>query len=146
MIRIYYGPEGEGKLVRDTLDEKIRSEKHIVKSRYLGKEALAQAIVDKFPEEIGELKSALDSGDINEEKEELADTMTLFESYIKARGFEMSEIEEIMKKKTAKKGAFEKGTFIEYVDLNPDGDDYEFWLNHFRENSDRYIEEYIDDK
>ena len=145
MIRFYYGENGEGKLVRDTLDEKIRSEKHFVKTRSLDKNDLAGEIINKLPEEINELKDALSSGIEADEKEELADVLTLIGSYAVVRGFEMDEINEIMKNKTVKKGAFEKGTYIEYVDLNPKGDDYEFWLKHFRDNSDRYIEEEINE-
>jgi predicted house-cleaning noncanonical NTP pyrophosphatase (MazG superfamily) len=152
MIRFYYGPEGEGKLVRDTIDKKICSERHVVKARYLEKEELAGAILDKMPEELAELKTALAraalGGDVEEEKEEkeeLADVMALLGSYIKVRGFEPAEIERIRDEKARKRGAFDMGTFIEYVDLNPEGEDYEFWLKHFRENSDRYVEEEIDE-
>jgi predicted house-cleaning noncanonical NTP pyrophosphatase (MazG superfamily) len=140
MIRFYYGEDGKGKLVRDTLDKKICSEKHIVKARHLKKEDLAEAIVKKLPEEAKELSVALAVGDIDEEKAELADVLTLLDSYIKVRGFDKAEIVKIMNAKTAKKGAFDQGTFIEYVDLNPEGDDYEFWLKHFRDNADRYKE------
>jgi len=141
MIRFYYGEEGKGKLVRDKLDEMIRLEKHIVQSSFLPKNELSIAIIDKLPEEVQELKDALKNGVEKEEKEELADILTLVKSYIKIKGYDIEEIEKIMDRKTSKIGAFEKGTFIEYVDLNPDSDDYEFWLKHFRNNSDRYIEE-----
>ena len=141
MIRFYYGPDGKGKLVRDTLDKKICSEKHIVKSRFLPKKELAVAILDKLPEEIQELKVADKVGNQDDIKEELADVLTLIRSYINIQGYEAVDIEKVVDEKVTQKGAYEKGTFIEYVELNPNGDDYDFWLKHFRDNSDRYIEE-----
>lgn len=140
MARFYYGEDGKGKLVRDRLDEKIRSEGHEVKTRKLEPKVLGREILKKIPEELDELLAALNSGDAEQEVDELADLQTLIDSYIKARGLDVLEIERVKQAKTAAKGAFDEGTFIEYVDLNPDGDDYDFWCNHFRENSDRYIE------
>jgi predicted house-cleaning noncanonical NTP pyrophosphatase (MazG superfamily) len=140
MIRFYYGEDGNGKLVRDKLDEVIRAERHIVKTRKLKPEELSEEILKKTPEEISELLTAFKSGDTKEEKEELADLLTLIDSYIETRDFDIAEIEKIKQAKKRKKGAFSEGTFIEYVDLNPEGDDYEFWCAHFRKNADRYKE------
>ena len=140
MVRFYYGEDGKGKLVRDRLDEKIRSERHVVKTRKLASEELGREILKKIPEELGELLAALEGGKQSEEIEEFADVLSLIGSYAKARGLDDTEVQRVKQAKDDKKGAFDDGTFIEYVELNPDGDDYEFWLNYFRKNSDRYIE------
>jgi len=138
--RFYYGRDGKGKLVRDKLPEVIEAEGHLAKHRKIKKEELAGEIVKKFAEELEELAVALRDGD-REEKRELADLWTLLESYRIVRGFSKDELEaEVVRKKT-EKGAFDTGVVIEYVDLDSGGGDYEIWLNHFRKNSDRYLEE-----
>ena len=141
MTRFYYGKDCKGKLVRDNIYEIIRTNHHEAKTRQLDCRELAKEILNKIPEELSELLVALEGGDIAEEKEELADLITLIDAYTKARQFDTMEIEKIKQAKNAKKGAFDKGIFIEYVDLNPESDDYDFWCSHFRKNSDRYIED-----
>ena len=140
-MKFYYGEDGRGKLVRDKLDDVIRAEGHKVKVRKLDAEDLSAEILKKIPEEVAELLEAM-SGDSREaEKEELADVWALLEAFQKARGFLDAEISEVKAAKAAKKGGFDEGTFIEYVDLRPEGEGYDFWLEHFRKNADRYIEE-----
>lgn len=144
MNRFYYGENGKGKLVRDNLNEVIHGEGHVVESRQLESAGLSRAILQKIPEELQEISEVMDSGNRTEIVEELADLKSLTDSLQKAAqnafGITSAEIDEAEKAKSAKKGSFEKGTFIEYVELNPDGKDYDFWLKHFRSNSDRYKE------
>ena len=140
-VRIWYGPDGKGKLVRDGLDAKLRKDGREVKSRKLDRKELPRAILDKIPEDLDELVEAFNSGDIREEMMELADLLALIDSYIKVRGFDLKELEKVKERIVAEKGAYLKGTFIEYCDMGPEVKDYEFWLAHFRKNSDRYIEE-----
>jgi len=142
MIRFYFGENG--KLVRDKVAELTISQNHGIKTRKIGSEAIAKEILEKLPEEIEELKEARKNSD-KEEKKELADVITLLRSYIEKRGFDMSEIEAIISEKNDKKGGFDNGIVVEYVDLNPDGDEYDIWLNHFRSDKDRYIEEKLND-
>ena len=142
MPRFYYGNDGQGKLVRDHLDQIISSKGHKVKSHRLSPLQLSEEILKKIPEELDELTTSLKNGNQAEEKTELADLLTLLGSYIKVRKFSKTEITKIKNAKTAKMGAFEQGLVIEYNELNPDSDDYDFWLSHFRNNSDRYIEKY----
>lgn len=141
MNKFYYGKDGEGKLVRDKLDDVIRAEGHIVKSQKLKKAELVKAIMHKFLEEVNELSVAIDSDKRDEIIKELADLKSLFDSLIKVLGIPKNEVNGAEKKKSAEKGAFGQGTFIEYVELNPKGKDYEFWLKHFCGNSDRFKEE-----
>lgn len=146
MIRFYFNKEEGGKLVRDKIPELTIAQKHDIKDRKLNKEDLAQAILGKFPEELAELKEELKEGNIEGEKKEIADIVSLLNAYIEARNFNKTEIEQVEKTKSDKKGSFIDGVVVEYVDLNPEGDDYEFWLNNFRKDPERYIEEEIDDK
>lgn len=144
MNRFYFNKEEGGKLVRDKVAELTISQGHDVKVRKLGETALTEEIWKKMSEEVSEVSEAV--GNINAEKEELGDVLTIFKAYIKQRGFDLAEIEKIADNKTKEKGGFEKGEVIEYVDLKSDGEDYEFWLEKFRQNPERYIEEEIDDK
>jgi len=143
MKRFYFGKNG--KLVRDKIAELTISQKHGVKTRNLNKDVIPGELLKKLPEEIRELVKAFDEGGAEEEKKELADVLTLIRSYVKERGFDMTEIEEIVKDKATKRGGFKDGLIIEYVDLDPKGDDYEFWLNHFRSDPGQYIEEKLND-
>jgi predicted house-cleaning noncanonical NTP pyrophosphatase (MazG superfamily) len=140
MTRFYYGSEGEGKLVRDKLPDVIRAEKHIVKTLKLDNAQLATYILEKMPEEIAEIKEALGGGDKSEVADEIADLQTLIDSLVEIVGIDKADVDKIKQKKTGKKGAFINGAYIEYVELNPNGDDYGFWLDHFRKNADRYKE------
>lgn len=141
MNRFYFDKENGGKLVRDKIVELTNEQKHVVESRKLTEKDLASAVLGKIPEELEELKQELEKGDVFAEKKEIADLMTLLNAYIEARGFDKSEIKEIEAKKTKAKGGFKSGEVIEYIELNPEGDEYEFWLQHFRDNPDRYTEE-----
>jgi Uncharacterized conserved protein len=144
MIRFYYDKENGGKLVRDKMPEIIISEKRKVKVRQIEAKSLAGAILGKIPEELEELKIELETGNVDNEKTEIADLMTLLESYILARGFDYDEIKQIMDAKSAKRGIFAKGKVIEYIELNSNSEKYDFWLKYFRDNPDRYTEEKID--
>jgi predicted house-cleaning noncanonical NTP pyrophosphatase (MazG superfamily) len=144
-MRFYYGPDREGKLVRDRVPELTLAQGHDVRTRVVGETALAGEILRKLPEEIDEVSAELEGEDAGKEKEELADVLTLVYSYMRVRGFKMADIEELMREKTDRKGAFDRGIILEYVGLNPEGEDYEFWLEHFRSQPNRYTEEEIDE-
>ena len=139
-VRFFYGEEAKGKLVRDKLETVILGENHGVKSRKLKKDELISAIIDKQAEETSELIEAIKLGSRDEVIEELADLKSLFNSLLHALKISKDEVDEAERVKSEKKGSFYEGAFIEYVDLNPIGVDYDLWLKYFRSNSDRYKE------
>ena len=141
MNKFYFGEDGKGKLVRDKLADVISAEGHEVDSVKLDKSDLSLAIVGKIPEEQAELLQAVESDDRNDIIYEIADILALVESLAKVCGIEMKDIDNAKSEKASKKGEFIEGVQINSVTLNPNSEDYGFWLKHFRENSDRYIEE-----
>jgi predicted house-cleaning noncanonical NTP pyrophosphatase (MazG superfamily) len=140
MAKFYYGADGKGKLVRDKLDEVIRKQGYKVSARQLEPVVLAAEILKKMPEELAELEEARVSGDREEELKELADVLTLLDAYKMVRGLEESEVEAAKAQKIARAGGFKRGTFIEWVELVPGAEDYDYWLQHFRDNAERYLE------
>jgi len=126
--------------VRDTIDTLIEAQGHYVKTRNIDQEKLAGLILGKYSEELAELADAVKSGYHKEIVEELADLRSLalsLQGLLKISDKEVNVVEE---NKSAKKGSFTKGIFIEYVDLNPDGEEFDYWLDYFRGN-DKYTEE-----
>lgn len=139
MARFYFGAEGTGKLVRDNIDALIQAQGHNVESRKIDQEKLAGLIMGKYSEELTELADAVKSGDRKKIVEELADLRSLtlsLQGLLKISDEEVNVIEE---NKSAKKGSFTKGTFIEYVELSPGGEEFDYWLDYFRGN-DQYTE------
>ena len=140
MKKFYYGPDGKGKLIRDKLDSVIRGQGHTLGMRRLSTDKIVQAILNKFPEEIDEIAVAVKSGEHREMVEELADLKSLTNSLQQKLNISQDEVDAAERAKSAKKGAFVEGLFVEYVELNPEADDYDFWLKYYRDNSDRYVE------
>lgn len=140
MSKFYYGPDGKGKLVRDKLDSVVAEQGHIMSTKRLSDDEIIQAILGKFPEEMSEIKAAVKSGERREVVEELADLKSLTNSLQQKLGISQDEVDMAERAKSAKKGAFVERLLVEYVELNPEADDYDFWLQHFRDNSDRYVE------
>lgn len=139
MTRFYFGAEGTGKLVRDNINTLIQAQGHKVVTRKIDEEKLAGLIMGKYSEELAELADAVKSGDRKEIVEELADLRSLalsLQGLLKISDKEVNVVEE---NKSAKKGSFTKGTFIEYVELSPDGEEFDYWLDYFRGN-DQYTE------
>jgi len=141
MTKFFYGADKKGKLVRDKIAQDTLKEGHKVQSRKIAGDELLRELLKKFREELGELENAFSAKNPDDEKAEIADLQTLLDAYIRTRGFDECEIDQIKQRKIAKKGGFDKGSFIEWVDLKPDAENYDFWLNYFRENAERYPEE-----
>ncbi|MDR2524373.1 MAG: nucleoside triphosphate pyrophosphohydrolase [Candidatus Nomurabacteria bacterium] len=139
MTKFYYNKNG--KLVRDKIPALHRAEGHILKMRRLGKDELADAILGKFPEELQELIDEKSAGDAGREKKEIADLLTLIESYIVARGFTKEEIRTVQAEKDAERGAFHDGAWIDWIDLNDNCPDGQRLLKKFHKESGKYIEE-----
>lgn len=139
MNRFYFGAEGTGKLVRDNINTLIQTQGHKVVTRKIDKEKLAGLIMGKYSEELAELADAVKSGDRKEIVEELADLRSLALSLQGLLNVSDKEVNVVEENKSAKKGSFTKGTFIEYVELSPDGEEFDYWIDYFRGN-DQYTE------
>ncbi|MDO4271717.1 MAG: nucleoside triphosphate pyrophosphohydrolase [Candidatus Saccharibacteria bacterium] len=140
-IRFYWGSDGKGKLVRGNIVKNIDFEGHYVDWRKLDDRELPLAILNKLSEEMAEVIEAVQSGDRDEEIEEVADLLAIVESYAQVRGLDMAEINRAKDTKTAKRGSLADGVWVNYCDLLPAGDKYDYWLNYFRSRPNGYIEE-----
>ena len=98
------------KLVRDKIPEDIDSERgRKCKYRILDDTEYLKELNRKVLEEANEF---IEENSI----EELGDLMEVINAIMKLRGYNMKEVEEVMKAKEEKKGAFNNKIFLEYVD------------------------------
>ena len=98
------------KLVRDKIPESIDSELgRKCKYRILDDEEYLKELNKKVLEEANEF---IEENSI----EELGDLMEVINTIMKLKGYDMKEVNKVMKAKEEKKGAFNNKIFLEYVD------------------------------
>ena len=98
------------KLVRDKIPEEINSEPgRKCKYRILNDTEYLKELNKKVLEEANEF---IEENSI----EELGDLMEVINAIMKLKGYNMKDIERVMKAKEEKKGAFNNKIFLEYVD------------------------------
>ena len=98
------------KLVRDKIPEDIDSEQgRKCKYRILDDKEYLKELNRKILEEANEF---IEENSI----EELGDLMEVINAIMKLKGYNMKEVEKVMKAKEEKKGAFNNKIFLEYVD------------------------------
>ena len=98
------------KLVRDKIPEDIDGEQgRKCKYRILDDEEYLKELNRKVLEEANEF---IEENSI----EELGDLMEVVNAIMKLKGYNMKEVEKVMKVKEEKKGAFNNKIFLEYVD------------------------------
>ena len=98
------------KLVRDKIPEDIDSEQgRKCKYRILDDKEYLKELNRKVLEEANEF---IEENSI----EELGDLMEVINAIMKLKGYNMGEVEKVMKAKEEKKGAFNNKIFLEYVD------------------------------
>ena len=117
------------KLVRDKIPEEINSEPgRKCKYRILNDTEYLKELNKKVLEEANEF---IEENSI----EELGDLMEVINAIMKLKGYNMEDIERVMKAKEEKKGAFNKKIFLEYVDEEKRNLEEEKELNkEFRKN------------
>ena len=117
------------KLVRDKIPEDIDSEPgRKCKYRILNDEDYLKELNRKVLEEANEF---IEENSI----EELGDLMEVINAIMKLKGYNMKDIERVMKAKEEKKGAFNNKIFLEYVDEEKRNLEEEKELNkEFRKN------------
>ena len=117
------------KLVRDKIPEEINNEPgRKCKYRILNDTEYLKELNKKVLEEANEF---IEENSI----EELGDLMEVINAIMKLKGYNMKDIERVMKAKEEKKGAFNKKIFLEYVDEEKRNLEEEKELNkEFRKN------------
>ena len=146
MKRVYYGHDGSGKLVRDNQAEVLNRQGYPCQYRNLSKDELASAIVSKMPEEVEEIKVALNGGSRDELIEEIADLQELVGCLVTITGLSPQDIKSTQDQKRNRRGSFLTGQFMEYIDLPQTAQDYEHRLNYFTNRPDGYIVKDVDEK
>lgn len=121
-----------GKLVRDKIVE------HQIKSgakptyHQLDDESHKQELIFKIIEEAQEITNAKPE----ERASEIADVQQALDDLKQKYGLTDKDIAEAQKNKLHKNGAFKKGIFVDYVEL----DEKDKWAEYYRKNTDRYPE------
>ena len=120
------------KLVRDKIvDHQIASGAK-PSFRYLSDSEHKKELVKKIIEEVKEITHA----NPDEVAAEIADVQQALDDLKSKYGLTDKDIEQAQKNKNDKSGAFKKGCYIDYVDINDD----DKWVQYYRENADRYPE------
>lgn len=97
------------KLVRDKIPEIIEKAGKTAYTHILSEEDYMTELDKKLGEEFAEYQA-------DKSIEELADMLEVMYAIAEARGWSVSELEAVRRKKAEKRGAFEKRIFLEMVD------------------------------
>lgn len=107
------------KLIRDKIPTIFNAENVHLKCRIMDEAEYQQSLKDKLFEEA---KEVLETDNIADLKEELADVLEVFQALMKAFGFSYEEIETLRAQKKALKGGFDArlhGVFADYPSDHP---------------------------
>ena len=121
------------KLVRDKIPTAIKSRGGIVIVRKLNQKEYVKELVKKLNEEAIELKPNLPSKQAVEEMADIAEVVAALQKVFKVSD---TKLRSIRQNKNLKNGAFDKRLFIDRIQVS----DTDPWLNHYRQNSNRYPE------
>lgn len=120
------------KLVRDKIIEHQIASGAKPSFRQLDTEEHKQELVNKIAEEAKEITHALPE----EIAAEIADVQQAIDDLKELCGLATEDIVSAQAVKNAKNGAFKKGFFIDYVEVEADDP----WVSYYRKNADRYPE------
>lgn len=94
---------------------------------------LQSELKNKLLEEVEEVK---DADNQEEVAVEIADVLEVVDALCKAYNIDENKIQHIKQKKREQRGGFEKGFYVEYIEV-PEGHPK---VEHFRSSPDRYPE------
>ena len=104
------------KLVRDKIDEKIRSNGEYPITRILSDEEFKIELIKKLKEEFTELEEAISLNDKNKIKEETADLLEVVKTYNELVDNSFGDVITTMVEKREKRGGFTRKLFLERVE------------------------------
>ena len=99
------------KLVRDRIPEIIEADGEKPTVRVLGESEYKTALLEKLVEEAREAVAT--NGDPKELAKEIGDVLEVVDAMVGAFGLDLSQIEEVKKKRREARGGFEKRLFLE---------------------------------
>lgn len=120
------------KLVRDKIVDSQLASGAKPKFRKLNAAEHKRELVNKIIEEAKEIMQA----DTEEVASEIADVQQAVDDLKELYGLNDADITVAQETKSGKNGAFKKGLFVDYVEVN-EGDK---WIDYYRQNADRYPE------
>lgn len=120
------------KLVRDKIVEHQIASGAKPSFRQLTPEEHKLALIHKIAEEAEEIAQARPE----EIAAEIADVQQAIDDLRELYGLAAEDILKAQELKNAKNGAFKKGHFVDYVEVDADNQ----WVNYYRKNADRYPE------
>lgn len=119
------------KLIRDKFSEIMRSKGIVISDRMMDKEEHIERLENKLVEEVQEV---LDAKNRSEKKEELADVLEVIHSLCLVYDLPYESVEEARIKKQNEKGSFQKGIYCDFIEMNEDKED----INYYLTQPDRY--------
>ena len=127
------------KLVRDKILDLCKVESIEAKYKYLDKSEHAKALKLKLIEEAEEVSQTNNTAELTEE---LADILELVESFKKLHSISNDDIEQARVAKHNKKGGFDTGLYIDYVDVDTNSS----FAEYYRSEAARYPEIKVGDE
>ncbi len=121
------------KIGRDKGLEGFKAEGITPKYKLLSGNELREALKDKLIEETHEILDATNNQEIIAE---LADVLEVIDGLCNAYEISIKEIQEIKEKKYRERGGFNKGLYIETIEM----DEANPKVKHFRKTPDKYPE------
>jgi len=121
------------KLVRDNIVAQQTREGAIPTYHTLTGTALAAALITKLVEEAHEIPTT----DAAEATKEIADVQQVLDDLKQALGISDESVAEAQQAKLTKNGGFQKGHYIESVNI---ADDDNFWVGYYRKDPAKYPE------
>lgn len=122
------------KLVRDNIPGWHTENGHTVKGRQLEGDELRAALIEKLHEEADEVSGAMSREELIEE---IGDVQQIINDLLVAEGISRDALDAVIKQKTARKGGFQKGEYIDTVTI-PDENDK--WAQYCRQSPEKYPE------
>ncbi|MGD0465712.1 MAG: nucleoside triphosphate pyrophosphohydrolase [Gammaproteobacteria bacterium] len=118
-----------GKIARDNFLEGTLREDATAKIsyKYLTGQELQACLLEKLVEETTEV---CDAGDLQNLTEELADVLQVVETIRKHNNISKKDLETVLSKKRETRGAFDKGLFIEWIELGLNSDLCKYCLSY----------------
>ncbi|HSX32835.1 MAG TPA: nucleoside triphosphate pyrophosphohydrolase [Candidatus Saccharimonadales bacterium] len=120
------------KLVRDKIVDNQTATGSKAVFRQLSPAEHKQELVSKIIEEAKEITQATQE----EVAAEIADVQQAIDDLKELYGLNDTDIAEAQKAKNKKNGAFKKGLYVDYIEMDEDNP----WIGYYRKHADRYPE------